>query len=204
MTAILGCSLAELRSFSQIGPACDLRYFHLQSLLFPAMRNAKTPGPAAAANVYSASVPISLYREVSADLQSHQATMTALKKQNQQLLHQNQQLRQEIDRVILAVAQMRQSVVNLPSVNLELPAEVPHIEVMPARVPHSFKGNALSSPLTSDELVIEQAPLRRKMQAEKPATEQNGWWLGLVICLIVITAFGTGFLIVRPLLQSGK
>ena len=168
------------------------------------MRNAKASGPATAATVYAPSVPISLYREVSAELQSAQATMTALKKQNQQLLHQNQQLRQEIDRVILSVAQMRQSVVNLPAINLELPTEVPHIEVMPASVPltHNFKENALPSPLVSDDLMIEQAPLRRKVQMEKAPTEQNGWWLGLVILLIVITAFGTGFLIVRPLLPS--
>jgi hypothetical protein len=168
------------------------------------MRNAKASGPASAANVYAPSVPISLYREVSAELQSTQTTMAALKKQNQQLIHQNQQLRQEIDRVILSVAQMRQSVVNLPAINLELPTEVPHIEVMPAAIPltHNFKGNASPSPLISDVLVTEQAPLRRKIQAEKSPTEQNGWWLGLVILLIVITAFGTGFLIVRPLLPS--
>lgn len=172
------------------------------------MRNAKASGQAAAP-VYSPSVPISLYREVSAELQSQQATLTALKQQNQQLLQQNQQLRQEIDRVILAVAQMRQSVVNLPVVNLELPTEVPRIEVMPAsaQTPHNFRGNALPSGLIADDLVIEQAPLRRKVQADKPIAEQNNWWLGLVIVLIVITAFGTGFLIVRPLLpapNSGK
>ncbi len=168
------------------------------------MRNAKASGPATPANVYAPSVPISLYREVSAELQSAQATMAALKKQNQQLLHQNQQLRQEIDRVILSVAQMRQSVVNLPAINLELPAEVPHIEVMPAAGTgaHNFRGNGLPSPLISDDIVTEQAPLRRKIQTEKVPTKQNGWWLGLVILLIVITAFGTGFLIVRPLLPS--
>jgi hypothetical protein len=167
------------------------------------MRNAKASGQNAAANPYAPAVPISLYREVSAELQTTQTTVTALKKQNQQLLQQNQQLRQEIDRVILSVAQMRQSVVNLPAVNLDLPTEMPRIEVMPA-MKHNFSADALPSPLISDQLTTEQAPLRRKMQSEKPLPAQNGWWLGLVIVLIVITAFGAGFLIVRPLLPTNS
>lgn len=33
--------------------------------------------------------------------------------------------------------------------------------------------------------------------------DSSGWWLVLTVILIVITAFGTGFLIVRPFLPSG-
>jgi hypothetical protein len=172
------------------------------------MRNAKLPGQPTASSAYSASVPISLYREISAELQSTKATVAALKQQNQQLVHQNQQLRQEIDRVILSAAQMRQAVVNLPPVNLDLPAEVPHIEVMPptAKANAHFRGEAMPTGLISDELIMEQAPLRRKPHSDKPPSETNGWMLGLMILLIVVTAFGTGFLIVRPLLPapSGK
>ena len=32
----------------------------------------------------------------------------------------------------------------------------------------------------------------------------NGWWLGLFVLLIIFTAFGTGYLILRPLFQNNS
>lgn len=38
--------------------------------------------------------------------------------------------------------------------------------------------------------------------AAENSSEISTWWLVIVVCLIVVSAFGTGFLIVRPLLPS--
>jgi hypothetical protein len=62
-------------------------------------------------NTYSPSVPISLYREVTAELQAAQAMLDSLKTHNQQLVQQNQQLRREVETVV-QVSQQLQQVVN--------------------------------------------------------------------------------------------
>ena len=62
-------------------------------------------------NSYSPSVPISLYREVTAELQAAQAMLDSLKTHNQQLVQQNQQLRREVETVV-QVSQQLQQVVN--------------------------------------------------------------------------------------------
>ncbi|MCZ0900741.1 hypothetical protein ON021_12625, partial [Microcoleus sp. HI-ES] len=62
-------------------------------------------------NSYSPSVPISLYREVTAELQAAQAMVDSLKTHNQQLVQQNQQLRREVETVV-QVSQQLQQVVN--------------------------------------------------------------------------------------------
>ena len=53
------------------------------------------------------------------------------------------------------------------------------------------------------KLVIEQPETRnrRRPQPEK-SSEVNGWWLTLAIVLIVVTAFGAGYLIMRPMLPK--
>ncbi|MGC1393910.1 MAG: hypothetical protein WA828_06475, partial [Coleofasciculaceae cyanobacterium] len=57
----------------------------------------------------------------------------------------------------------------------------------------------------SETVVIEQEDtrVRRPVQSESVA-DVNGWMLIIAILLIVLTAFGTGFLIVRPLLNNNK
>jgi hypothetical protein len=185
------------------------------------MRNPKPSGQAPTpqpASAYSPSVPISLYREVTAELQASKAMVDALKTQNQQLAKQNQYLRQEIEKAAQSTLHLRQVVSNLPPVNADTP-QVPRVEIMPdfeadysaptvQRPPapsKTFRSEAIESPFVSNELVFEQdsQPLR-KIQSEKRSSELNGWWLGLIIVMIVVTAFGTGFLIVRPLLPASK
>ncbi|WP_073073215.1 hypothetical protein [Phormidesmis priestleyi] len=188
----------------------------------PSARTAKASGqPVSSASAYSPSVPISLYREVTAELQASRSTVEALKAQNQQLAKQNNYLRQEVEKAALTTLHLRQVVSNLPPVNMDLP-QIPRVEVMPdlearfsappavARppappLPKQYLVESNESPLLSDHLVFEQeSQPRRKIQADKRPTELNGWLLGLIIVTIVITAFGTGFLIVRPLLPSGN
>ncbi len=184
----------------------------------PSARTAKTSGqPAPSASAYSPSVPISLYREVTAELQASKATVEALKAQNQQLAKQNNYLRQEVEKAALTTLHLRQVVSNLPPVNMELP-QTPHVEVMPLEgfsapasrppappLPKQHQVGSTESPFLSDDLVFEQeSQPRRKIQSDKRPTELSGWWLGLIIVMIVVTAFGTGFLIVRPLLPSAN
>ena len=185
----------------------------------PSARTAKASGqPASSASAYSPSVPISLYREVTAELQASRSTVEALKAQNQQLAKQNNYLRQEVEKAALTTLHLRQVVSNLPPVNMDLP-QIPRVEVVPdldarfdappavsrppAPVPKHYQVE--SPPFLSDHLAFEQeSQPRRKIQTDKRPTELNGWLLGLIIMTIVITAFGTGFLIVRPLLPSGN
>ncbi|NJR49989.1 MAG: hypothetical protein HC780_10915 [Leptolyngbyaceae cyanobacterium CSU_1_3] len=182
------------------------------------MRN---PNPSGAVpsptSAYSPSVPISLYREVSAELQASRATMEALKQQNQQLAKQNQHLRQEIEKAAQSAIHLRQTITHLPPVQSEVPtprsesispAMPPSIPTMPNRplpTPPKIVRTEAETKFSSDNLVFEQeSQPRRKLQSEQKSAELGGWWLGLVIVMIVVTAFGTGFLIVRPLLPSGK
>lgn len=183
------------------------------------MRNVNAPGQAVPppTSAYSPSVPISLYREVSAELQATKASMEALKHQNQQLVKQNQHLRQEIEKAAQSAIHLRQVITHLPPVDAEaatprmdaIASDTPSIPTMPSRPaapsvsPKSFRVEANS--FSAEDLVFEQeSQPRRKVLSEKKSSELGGWWLGLVIVLIVVTAFGTGFLIVRPLLPSGK
>ena len=186
----------------------------------PSARTAKPSGqPVSSASAYSPSVPISLYREVTAELQASKSTVEALKAQNQQLAKQNNYLRQEVEKAALTTLHLRQVVSNLPPINMDLP-QISRVEVMPdletgfgapsvtrppAPAPKHYSVESNESPFLSNDLVFEQeSQPRRKMQVEKRSTELGGWWLGLIIFAIVLSAFGTGFLIVRPLLPSGN
>jgi cobalamin biosynthesis Mg chelatase CobN len=57
---------------------------------------------------YSPSVPISLYREVMAELQTTQAHLNALKEENRELHQENQQLHQKIEQIINSVMHLQQ------------------------------------------------------------------------------------------------
>lgn len=76
------------------------------------MQNADTssPNPSVASSNYSPSIPISIYREVTAELQTVQSQLEALKTQNNQLTQQNHQLRQELENVVQAAIQLHQAI----------------------------------------------------------------------------------------------
>ncbi len=172
----------------------------------------KATGQQPPANPYAPSVPISLYREVAAELQATRATLDALKNQNQQLVKQNQQLRQEIEKVVQSALQLRQVTSNVPSIDWESLQETLRVEPQPEEpsvsanapaVPARTKAEPpLPSPIKPENLFTEQEsqPRRQPTASERP--DLGGWWLAAVIFLIVVTAFGTGFLIVKPLLPS--
>ncbi|MCY7383810.1 MAG: hypothetical protein LH628_14730 [Microcoleus sp. CAN_BIN18] len=182
-------------------------------------------------NTYSPSVPISLYREVTAELQAAQAMLDSLKTHNQQLVQQNQQLRREVETVV-QVSQQLQQVVNsaqsvtqtgmpqMPSVKFNFSVEpeppAPATSRANSSVPQPPQTVAFPFPLPEAQLTaapmpdtlpeklfteVPETPYRVRSQPKK-ASDLNGLWLTIAIFLIVIAAFGTGYLVVRPLLMK--
>ncbi|MEG4406013.1 MULTISPECIES: hypothetical protein [unclassified Microcoleus] len=182
-------------------------------------------------NSYSPSVPISLYREVTAELQAAQAMVDSLKTHNQQLVQQNQQLRREVETVV-QVSQQLQQVVNsaqsvtqtgmpqMPSVkfnfSVQPPPPPPPTSQTNSAVPQPPQTVAFPFPLPEPEPTPASIPqpLPEKLFTEVPETpyrvrpqlkktsDLSGLWLAIAIFLIVIAAFGAGYLVVRPLLMK--
>lgn len=176
---------------------------------------------------HAPAVPISVYREVVAELQATKTAMESIKTENQKLAQQNQQLRQEIEKTVQAALQLRkfsnaiQPSPSAPRVDLTIDEPSFHIPVMPPRMPAEPMAEPLpphlelkplepfASPrdeVIEEKLIIEQdSKPRRKIKPEKEFyIELNGWMLAVVIGLIVISAFGAGFLLVRPLLAPSS
>ncbi|MBE9092795.1 hypothetical protein [Tychonema sp. LEGE 07203] len=180
-------------------------------------------------NSYSPSVPISLYREVTAELQAAQAMLDSLKTHNQQLVQQNQQLRREVETVVQVSQQLQQAVNSaqsvtqtgmpqMPSVKFNFSVEPEPLEPATSRtssnVPQPPQTVAFPFPLPEAEPAtspmpeklpeklfseVQETPYRIRSQPKK-ASDLSGLWLAIAIFLIVIAAFGAGYLVVRPLL----
>ncbi|NJL23707.1 MAG: hypothetical protein HC895_27585, partial [Leptolyngbyaceae cyanobacterium SM1_3_5] len=58
---------------------------------------------------YAPSVPITVYRELAAELQATKTLLDSMNTQNQQLARHNQQLRQEIEQLAQSAINLRQS-----------------------------------------------------------------------------------------------
>jgi hypothetical protein len=171
----------------------------------------------AAANGYAPSVPISVYRELAAELQATRAMLDSLNSQNQHLVKQNQQLRTEVDKVVQSALQLQKVAGSQQPLSRSVTAEVayarPDVVVEtsyfspePSRsMPRSFTPRTEPSQPTviSDKLYTEQTETRpRRSSQSEHSPELGGFWLAAVIFLIVVSAFGAGFLIVRPFLPS--
>jgi len=171
------------------------------------------------------SVPISIYREVAAELQATRVMLESLNNQNKQLYEQNQHLRREIEKVVHSALYLKQvadssSVPGIrqidythPEMRSE-PTDISYLRQLNKRTePPISQINSVSpgvenfdeeeslGPIFQEKLVTEQAQgrYRRNSQLDRNA-EISGWWLTLAIVLIVVTAFGAGYLIMRPLL----
>ncbi len=176
-----------------------------------------------ATQTYSPSVPLSVYRELAAQLQAAEERLDSLNAQNQQLAKQNQHLRQEIEKAVFHLQQIADSAEvdkrtytyhptsysrSEPSLPVSEPRSMhrssrPPTAVQSAvEVPSPFPTREARSVLSEKVFTEqEQGRYRRRFQPET-ASEVSGWLLAIAILLIVATAFGGGYLIVRPLLQS--
>lgn len=171
------------------------------------------------------SVPISIYRELAAELQATRVMLESLNNQNHQLSQQNQLLRREIEKLVHSALYLKQvsdssqpgsrhSEYTHPEMRMEPPSRsIPDLRQItrrpqpPSAVNSSMLGvEAFDEgepvlPIFQEKLVTEQAEgrYRRSSQLDRNA-EISGWWLTVAIVLIVVTAFGAGYLFMRPLL----
>ncbi|WP_341525351.1 hypothetical protein WKK05_22475 [Nostoc sp. UHCC 0302] len=180
--------------------------------------------PPQATQAYPPSVPLSVYRELSVELQATQARLDALTTQNQQLLQENQVLRREITKVVHSFSHL-QKFVN--SSNTFDERQVPHPTVKPpvneARSsgqsprprppvatkvpPGKNRRQEFSVPMVdmnfpmSQPIFIEEQEVRYYPTAEPEAKQLSGWWFVIAIILIMLTAFSAGYLFVRPMFE---
>jgi hypothetical protein len=187
---------------------------------------------------YSASVPLSVYRELALELQDTQATINSLFSQNQKLTQENQLLRQEINKAVQSIMQLQKLADPLASYNQELytpvnfdrenqinqPVTEPRTEASrtrnfssnpqqqkvyrPRKSPNSYAPKKPSHPEpiseyfpASESVYIEEQEVRYYPSRKKEPPEANGLLLIIAIALIIVTAFGAGYLVVRPFLQ---
>jgi hypothetical protein len=181
------------------------------------------------------SVPISIYRELSVDLQVTQANINALQVENLQLAEQNQQLRHDLEQLAAQTQQVVQRFRHSPigSADEALMLDELGFDAASATTRSQMLDQlyrALPSdyaPLSEADAIADAAPLSSRLPAmpklampaiprakkfsvqAQPAHRSvataiegdlNGWKLTLVMALIVLSAFGAGFLVVRPLL----
>ncbi|MEM1240688.1 MAG: hypothetical protein AAGI45_12680 [Cyanobacteria bacterium P01_H01_bin.26] len=159
---------------------------------------------------YAPSVPVSVYRELAAELQATKAMVDSLSAQNTHLNQQNHLLRQNIHQMVQVALQLghhagvtqpvETEVPPLPSDPYDLlPQErrpEPISEARP-RVRPKPKSGELS------KLFTEQAGENRRYSLDPAASSNLGTlWLIVSIAVIILTAFGAGFLIMRPLLND--
>ena len=202
------------------------------------MKNATIPAqPTPTTNqTYSPSVPISLYREVMAELQTTQAHLNALKQENRELNQENQQLRQEIENIINSVMHLQQVTgISPQSISASFatatsmppsisPATPPEGDRLPSAANMSAKSAAAAvassaipfvSPFATGQpgglsdrpeaLFTEQPEPRPRRVARSPkSSEVGGLWLFVCIFLIVVSAFGVGFFVIRPFMQPDR
>ncbi|MEO0988686.1 MAG: hypothetical protein AAFY20_24585 [Cyanobacteria bacterium J06639_14] len=207
------------------------------STLYPSPERVGASVPAG----YAPSVPISVYRELAAELKVTQSTVEALTRQNHQLVRQNKLLRNEIQRFVQAAEQLghfagvvpqespivvRQNLTMAPPVQEppvaqplpeppmepeSLPLEeaipvAPEVTAFPpngAIVPHPERDRPKSShPEPSKQrLFTEQPEETRPLSKLSSRRDLSNLWLATTIMLVIFTAFGAGFLIMRPLLR---
>lgn len=186
--------------------------------------------PAKPNQTYPPSVPMYVYRELAAELQATQAKLDALTAKNQQLVQDNQLLRQEITKVVQSFLHLQKlvdpSVTPSPHPTQRSAAEVknpthypspeahPRQQVSRSRQPvvpevansknHHANFSVPIAEITSpmpETVLIEEQQVSYYPSTQTEIKEFSGWWLAITILLIMLTAFAAGYLIVRPLFE---
>jgi hypothetical protein len=185
-------------------------------------------------NGYAPSVPLSVYRELSTELQTTQAMVDSLNRQNQQLSRQNQALRHEIQRFVHSAEQLGHFAGVLPmegssagsngsgkaAVEPLATTELDRTDVAPLatasgaarpqpRAQASVQSAAIvprerpgTPPVRKPRLFTEQPEMPQRMgKGGGRPQDLSNLWLATTILLVIFTAFGAGFLIMRPLLR---
>lgn len=158
---------------------------------------------------YMPSVPLSVYRELALELQATQETIDALKSQNQQLARQNQHLRQEIEKVVQHISYLQQVVDTTVANQIENDRPEREYRVKPKRPPSGRAGHQGGVTMktggghASEFVAVEEVEAdNHHHRSQSDATRMNGWGLAIAVSIVVVTAFSTGFLLVRPLTSN--
>ena len=172
---------------------------------------------------YSPSVPLSVYRDLAGELQAAEAMLDALTAQNKQLVQENQLLRQEITQVVQAFSHLQNlvdtsataSYNQIPRTSSNFKSQTSHpLNQVPQQqrvsrlyspaVPENVRDNLGSSdfsPPIPQPVFIEEEEVRYYPHSEPKPKEVSVWSLVIAILLIILTAFGVGYLIVRPFFE---
>jgi len=167
----------------------------------------KTPIPH-----YSPSVPVSVYRELALELQAVQAKFDIATTHNQKLIQENQELRQEITKVIKGFAYLQKLVDSsvLPGSHPPLYDHTPvtntpqHLDTgasPPRKNSSNTQQPAVSPPIISAPTLMAEKEIRYYSNSESNLNNLSGWWLVLAIFLIILTGFSAGYFFVHPLFQ---
>ncbi|PSB05401.1 hypothetical protein C7B76_31570, partial [filamentous cyanobacterium CCP2] len=167
----------------------------------------------------SPSVPISVYRELAAELQATRAMVDSLNAKNQDLTGQNQRLRQEIQRFVQSAMHLQ---VLVDPTQPPIGASAPNSPNSQATKPRRTRSNVSSETDYSSLPTLEETAAASAVAAQlrsneaspeaeaderptsRPSRDFSGLWLSLIVMLIMVTAFGAGFLVVRPLLPTSN
>ena len=185
--------------------------------------------PTTANQAYSASVPLSVYRELAAELQATQVAIHQLTQQNEHLAQENNVLRQEIARTVNAVLHLQNAVNSsanvaynsspLPSFNrgtveTNQKQYAPHKpqhqrqQVAPKRVKRHSRPSPVPPQVTEyieplpEPIFIEEEQVSYYYDDESQNSQVSGWWLIFAIVFIIVMGFGAGYVVVRPLLEN--
>lgn len=149
---------------------------------------------------YAPSVPLSVYRELSVELQAAKSLSDSLNAQNQQLAKQNQQLRQEIAKAVESILRLEQIVNSQKTAPTRTTPKSIHKIPKVTEAPSPFP---TKKPSYRAETVTEQEQRRYHRHHDiETSGAVNGWFLAISIILIMVTAFGAGYFLMRPLVRS--
>jgi len=173
--------------------------------------------PTANTRVYSASVPLSIYRDLAADLQAQHTTINELAFHNKQLAQENQILRQEIAKTVQSVLHLQKL---LDSQNAASYRQVPHSypdlsseanrpvtdahlyqRIQSSRSPVVPPVNEIPT-YAPETFFIEEEEVDYYSPSEPEAIDVSGWKLVVTILFIILMGFGAGYLIVRPFFDN--
>lgn len=167
-----------------------------------------------------ASVPLSVYKDLSAELQAAQAMVDVLTTKNEQLTAENQHLRQEITKAVQSALHLQKVVDSYAVPHYSQP---PHsspdlrnpskAKVQQTRYPQRqsstrpnvvlpMEDNLSPAPELNPQIMYIEEEVRYYPNNNARPREMNGWFLVLAIFLVIFSAFGTGYLIVRPLFNN--
>lgn len=168
------------------------------------------------------SVPLYVYRELATELQSTQGKLDALTSQNHQLEQENQLLRQEITKVVKSCLHLQKFVASSPKPSHSQPTDAAGEVKSPATATRPRQQASSQPPPVVNEkshdseffapveitqpipetFFIEEQEVNYYPPMEKKLKQFSGWWLAITILLIMLSAFGAGYLIVQPLFEN--